>query len=488
MAKVLQEEVLLEKVLTEENVYNWKEAAKLYEKIAELFLNKNKKKKAAEFYYKSGWSFFYAAYASKNVEELKENSKNLLRTLRKAANINKKIGNLSDELECKGLILLTQAVYFMESKQDVLNLAKKSVEILNRSIEIHEKDKKSKSELARKLNKYTLATAFLVYCSTDAKDVEETLQKGINYAHEAWKISRDIKDLEKLADSLDTEWLLWNSLIMVKDFKQDKFWEDNLRNFLSRCDESQEIIGECKNSQILRSIYAATGLAYFNFGFHYIQEEIEQRKYLDKGIKLIEKSIVCARETGNNFALIYLLFSINFYTLVAGRIQYLQKRISKDINEVTKKGMIFKTSNLPTYISANYLPAMYYSNFAQRSFFTTSQRKSYADKGIEYAQKALGNSVSDVWDCFSHQAASWSYSQLISLTTSKEDRKNFIQKMIKHANQAKENADKFEGGISRALGFSSLYRAYRTLSDIADNKKEKIKMLNVAIDASKNYI
>jgi len=488
MTEITQEEVLLEKVVVEENNYNWKEAAILYEKIAQSYLDKEDKKKAAEFYYKSGLSFLDAAYSSKNAGELEEHSKNILRILVEATNIYEKLGNLSDELECKGMISLTKAVFFMESKQEVLSSAKKSVENLNRAIELHDKDKLNKTDLARKLCYYSLATAFLVYYINDVQDVNETLQKGFDFAYKAWKISKEIKNLRLLADSLNMEAFLWFFVVAVIDFKKDNCWKENLRNFLLRCDESQKIIGECKNSQILSSLYFAYGSAYLNFGFHYIEDEVEQRKYFDKCIKFLEKSVKYVRKTGNNFILIEDLYYLDHLALFAGRINYLQKRISKDIDELTKKGLVFKNTNLPTYIVANYLPALYYSNVAQWSFFTATHRKSYAKKGIEYAEKALENSLCDVWDCTTHQAASWSYSQLISLTTVKEERRKFIQKMIKHANQAKEIAEKFEGGIIQAIGFSSLYRTYKTLADIADNKQEKIKMLNIAIDASTNYV
>ncbi|MFW9972099.1 MAG: carbon-nitrogen hydrolase family protein [Candidatus Odinarchaeota archaeon] len=487
MTEIMQEENLLKKALLEEGTYNWKEVARLYEQIAKSYLDKEDKKRAAEFYYKSGLSFYDATIASVNVGQLKENSENLLRTVKKAANINKEIGNLSDELECRAMILMTQALFFMESKQDVLNAVKKAIEIHNKVIELHKKEGKSKIDLARKLYYYSLAISFLVYCNIEARDVNQTLQKGFDISYNAWKISKEAKDLRYLADSLFIETFFWNFLVAIKNVKQDIRWKDYLRDFLLRCEESQKFIGECKHSQILGSLYLATGFAYFNFGFYLIDDEVEQRRYLKKGIDLLEKSLGFIRNTGNVFFLIENLYFIDFYALIAGRMNYLQKRIGKDINEVTIKGCVFKTSNLPSYHISNFLPAVYYSNIAQMSLFNTTQRISYAKKGIEYAEKALGNSISDFWDCVSHQAASWSYSQLISLTTEKEDRKNNIQKMIKHANQARDIAEMFEGGISRAIGFSSLYRAYRTLADIADSKKEKIKMLKIAIDASKNY-
>ncbi|MFX1464548.1 MAG: carbon-nitrogen hydrolase family protein [Promethearchaeota archaeon] len=489
MAELTQVEDLLEKALTEENAYNWKQAAKLYKQIAELYLIRGAKERAAENYMKCGMSYFDAVNASENVGELEENTKYLLKSLKAGAKINKEIGNMSDALECDGLVFLTQALYFMEAKQEILNSAKQSFEFLNKAIELFDKEKTNKNDLARKLYNCSFATVFLVYCSFDKINLDETLQKGFDFAYDAWKISKDVKDLKILTDSLDLEINnLWSLVAFLKDFQKDESWIEYLRNFLVRCDESLKIIGECKNSRILRSIYSAMGLAYVNLAHYYIEEEIEQRKLFDKGLDFLEQSIEFARESRNNNALIYLLYWINFLALVAGKINFLQKRISNDIDEITKIGVIFETTNLASYPFAYYLPAFYYSNIAQWSIFTPTQRISYAKKSIEYTKKALGISASTLVDTWMCQALVWSYSQLINLTAIKEERKDLIQKMLKFTNQAKNFGEKSEGGLIRAAGYSSIYKAYKTLADIAENKEEKIKTLIIAVNANKNYI
>ncbi|MFX0057397.1 MAG: nitrilase-related carbon-nitrogen hydrolase [Candidatus Hodarchaeota archaeon] len=481
------EETLIEKALQEENAYHWKEAAKVYELIAESYLNKGEEKKVAEMYFKSSMLYLEACYAALSSEELEENGNHVIRTLKKSASLYNEKENVSEILECKGLVLLTQAVFQTESKLETRKLARNSFEILIKSYELRNKEK-NKENVARISYYCSLIGVYLVYCSNDPIEFNLIMQKGRDFAYETWKISKEIKSIKYLTDSLDMEFQFWSLLTMAKDFKKDVHWKNYLSNFILRCNECLSIIEGCNNARILESIYSTTGSAYFNFGFHYIEEELEQRKYIDKGINFIEKGIDYARKTGNNYLLVNLLFIINFYTFVSGRIKYLQKRISSDIEETIKIGMIFKSANLPAYVRSNYLPAFYYSNIAQMSLFTPNQRITYAKKGIEYALKALGTTVNEFMDNWTYQALVWSYSQLINLTTSEEERKKFIQKMLKSANKANENAQIFKGGIACAAGYASLYKAYKTLADIAETKEQKIKMLNVAVEADKEYI
>jgi predicted amidohydrolase len=60
--------------------------------------------------------------------------------------------------------------------------------------------------------------------------------------------------------------------------------------------------------------------------------------------------------------------------------------------------------------------------------------------------------------------------------------------MLQYAKQAEKLAEKYEGGWVRAYGYNSLYRAYKTLADIAQDEENKIEMLSAAINASENYV
>jgi excinuclease UvrABC ATPase subunit len=87
-----------------------------------------------------------------------------------------------------------------------------------------------------------------------------------------------------------------------------------------------------------------------------------------------------------------------------------------------------------------------------------------------------------------YQTLTWSYSQLAVIAAKKDERNEYAQKMFQFAKQAENITKNYEGGWFKASGSSSLYRAYKTLADIADNEEERITMLSAAINAAKNYI
>ncbi|MFW9887855.1 MAG: nitrilase-related carbon-nitrogen hydrolase, partial [Candidatus Thorarchaeota archaeon] len=73
------------------------------------------------------------------------------------------------------------------------------------------------------------------------------------------------------------------------------------------------------------------------------------------------------------------------------------------------------------------------------------------------------------------------------IASTKEERNQNAQKMLQYAQQAERMGEEYKGGFARAAGYSSTYRAYKTLADIAENEKERIKNLSAAIDAAVKY-
>jgi len=227
---------------------------------------------------------------------------------------------------------------------------------------------------------------------------------------------------------------------------------------------------------------------YCAFGFQFVEDEREQRAYLDKGLGLMEKALVFARKAKDKSLIIFCLFWLDWWALFGGRFEYVQKRIFDDLDEVVELGKIYVGLNVVWRFHANFLPAFYYGNFAQMSFFTPDQRKFYAEKAVEHAKESLKTSSFPPYIAWPYQMLTWSHSQLAALATAKDERDEHAQKMLQYAKEAEKVAEKFEGGFPRAAGYSSLYRAYKTLADISDNEEERIKMLAAAIDAQKKYI
>ncbi|MFW9804988.1 MAG: nitrilase-related carbon-nitrogen hydrolase, partial [Candidatus Thorarchaeota archaeon] len=86
-----------------------------------------------------------------------------------------------------------------------------------------------------------------------------------------------------------------------------------------------------------------------------------------------------------------------------------------------------------------------------------------------------------------YQILTWSHSQLAVIASTKEERNQNAQKMLQYAQQAEKIGEEYKGGFARAAGYSSAYRAYKTLADIAENEKDRIKHLSAAIDAAGKY-
>ena len=198
----------------------------------------------------------------------------------------------------------------------------------------------------------------------------------------------------------------------------------------------------------------------------------------------MEKGLVFSKKSKNNSLIINSLWWLNWLAISIRKFEFVQNRIPQDLQEMEELGKIFSNSYIIWYYYSNLLPAFYYATVSHRSFFTLDQRKSYAKKGIEYAKKALIKLAFRPYFGWPYQMLTWSYSQLANLDTSKEKRKEYIQNMLQYALKAKEIGEKYKGGFARAIGYSSVFRAYKTLSDNATSKKDKVEMLTAAIDAS----
>jgi predicted amidohydrolase len=486
MMKGEREAVLLERAEVEEKGYNWVEAARLYDEAAKSFLGKKMVEEAAGAYKKLGYAYARAAGTAGTAEEYVELNKRAVKAYKEADNLFGQSGNRPEELECEA-----EAFYVSASVAASVAEGKKaysqSYELFIESSELYSKEDDKKS-FARTLSRAAWASAYLVnYCS-DRWEIEQLTQKGREIADEAWKLSKDSSDLQSLAESLFAEgWLSWTQMTIVA-FKWNERWREYSRKFLSRCDESLKLVDGCDDPLIRGMSYLGASLWYCFFGFQFVEDEREQREYFDKGLGLMEKVLVFARKTKDNQTILQCLLWLDWWALYGGRLEYLQKRIFDDLHETLELGKIYAGSYTLWRSLTNFLPAFYYTNFAQRSFFTPDQRKSYAEKAIEYAKESLKSSVFPPFSVMPYEMLTWSHSQLATLATAKDERDENAQKMLQYAKQAEKIAEKYEGGFPRASGYSSLYRAYKTLADIAEDEEERTKMLTAAADAAKKYV
>ena len=480
------EGVLMERAGVEEKSYNWVEAAGLYEQAAKSFLGKKMVEEAAGAYKKLGYACARAAGTAETAEEHVERNKRAVEAYKEAENLFGQTGNRPEELECEA-----EASYVSGSVAGSVMETKKafsqSYELFIEASELYSKQD-DKESFARTLSRAAWTSAFLTtYCS-DRWELEQISRRGRDVADKAWKLAREIGNVQSLAESLFAESAIGFAEVGTVPFRWDERWRQYVRKFLLRCDESLKLTEGCDDPLVLGIIYCYTGAWHCAFGFQFVEDEREQREYLDKGSGLMETALVFARKAKDKSAIINCLFWLDWWALSGGRFEYIQKRMFDDLHEIVELGNIYEGLYNIWRFYANFLPAILYTYFAQRSFFTPDQRKSYAEKAIEHAKESLKTSSYPNFTAMPYQALTWSHSQLATLATAKDERNEHAQKMLQYAKEAEKIAEKFEGGFPRANGYSSLYRAYKTLADIADSEEERTKMLAAAIDAQKKYI
>ena len=481
-----KEAVLLEKAKVEEKGYNWIEAAKLYEQAAKFYLDNKMVKIAADTYKKLGYAYSRATWTAEEAEEYVERNKLTANAYKNAANLYKKTKNRAEELEC-----LAEASIASGNIADSVTEAKesfdKSLKIFIESSEFYS-NKDDQESVARTLSRASIASWFLVSFCSERLEIDQVLQKAREISEKAWKISKEVGNIQSLAESLLTVGAIGFIDSFIVPFRWSEGWKEYFRKSLLMCDESLMLADGYNDSRVLGAIYATAGRCYGFFGVQFIEDERKQREIIDKGIAFCEKGLIYAKDAKDKQLILWSLFWLDWWALIGGRFEYLLKRIFDDLHKIAELGKIYVGLYSLWRFYTNFLPTICYANFAQKSFFTPVQRKSYAEKGIIYAKESLKVSSYSPFFAWPYQMLTWSYSQLISRATTKNERDEHAQNMLECAKQAAKISENFEGGLSRAAGYSSLYRSYKTLADITDNKEEKIKMLMATIDAQKKYI
>ena len=480
-----KEAVLLERAEGEEKAYNWGEAANLYKQAAKTLLDKKRMEEAAEVYYKTGFAYYRAADTVETAEEHTEVIKNSVKALKEAVNLYSQTQSKAKGLECEALAL-SISTFIMSSVSEVKSILNKAHEFFIEASELYFKRNDQESYI-RTLNKTSYFLIWYICLCSDPKEMEEYYEKGIDIAFKAWNLSKDIKNIQYLAGALYNEVLL---CIIFQYFKyvRDYTREEYCRELLLRCEDSLRLVEGCDESHILGLIYSSVGFMSYNFGFHYIEDEVEQNKYIDKAIDSLEKGLEFFKKTKDKGKIVISLFNLILLPASAERINYIQKRIMNDVNELVEIGKIYRNTYLPWHFIAYEVPAFYYSIIARWSFFTSTQRKSYAEKAIEYAQESLKKLAFPPFISMSYTALTMSHSVLAYLITDKDEKEEHIKKMLQYAQQSNEIGEKYQGGHARSTGYYALDIAYNTLADNTESEEERIKMLTTAADASKKHI
>jgi len=434
-----------------------------------------------------GYAYERAAETAETAKDYLVQNQHAANTYKEAANLFKQIGNNAEEFECEAEISYVNGL-ISSSAIETKTLFSQSYELFIKSSDFFSKNEDQKS-LAKTLSRAALISWYIVtYCS-DQKEIEQHCKKCIKIGEKAWKLSKEVKNYQAMAESLMAMgWAQLGVPSWIGPYKLDKYWKEEVKKFNLLVNESLDLIESSEDSRALGCIYFTVSTFYGHLGVRFGEDEKEESELVEKSIKFSEKALIYAREIKDTHLIILIIFWLNYFCILKGKYKYIQKRIANDIKEMEELGKIYTGLNHLWYYYTMGLPAFYYSVIARRSFFSHAQRKIYSEKSIEYHNKSLKHLAFIPFAPMEYLGLTVAYSNLATFTTDKVDQEKYLDKMFQHAKEAEKFAVKYEGGMARAAGYNSLYNAYRTYTNITENKEEKIKMLSNAIDASEKSI
>jgi predicted amidohydrolase len=485
-----QEEALIEKAEIEERNYNWEKAAGLYEQIAKSYLEKDLLTDAAKVYNKLGYTCLRAVYASEIKEDYLNWNKQAVNAFSNAESLYTKTNDNLLSKECKAKAL-AQMCLVIPSIEEARKNIKNSIDIFFQTSDEYLKANNTENFIRLSTLMVEPMLLFVFLCSSPS-ELEYYSHLGRNLIEKAWTLLKEVDTIETRIKLLLGEYMItihtnrWTELT-YGDKKQEQIYKRHLK----RCEETLNLAQNSENDidySILGDIYAMTGFMYCISGSLLVEEKKERVRLAEKGFELLEKSVIFHKNSRNFQRAIQNTYSIDYQAGLFGRFEYLQKRILNDVHEVQKLGKIFDNLYTGIYSFMDFIPIDYYNLFASRSFLKADTRKSYAEFGIEYANKVLKRFAFGPYIVHIYQYITHFYSQLAILSIEDDPQEAYIQKMLKYATKTENLSKEYKGGTVRSAGYTSLYRAYRTLATITKDKEEKIKNLELAIDAARNNI
>ncbi|MFX1320110.1 MAG: carbon-nitrogen hydrolase family protein [Promethearchaeota archaeon] len=484
MVEKQKDETLLEKAQLEENNYNWIEAAKLYEQILNYFLERNMIDKVAFAYKKLGFTNVMASEMADSPVDLSNRCKNAIDAYDKAIKLFNQIGSKEEELECMGDKLYAQ-IFISTSNEEIKNSLKDAFKIFLEASELYSQKGDNESK-ARTLSRALFCIGWVMNCLSEESEYDLLYYKYLDLIDKALKSAIEVKNVRDLGEVIYGIFLICFFQIYFKNFRKDDDFKNIMMNLRKKINDTIDLIGDSEDYRALSMIYYTYGQIYCGYACHFIKNEIEQIDMSIKGISILEKALNYARKANNNHLITASIFFIDWWAFFQRRLNYVQKRIYGDVNEMLKLSKMVGHNHYCFY--ALFLPVFYYANMSQRSFFTIRQRKSYAKQAIKYAKEALNLTSNLPYSAWPYQMLTYSYSELTRLSSLKDEQNKYSDKMFDYAQKAVEISKNYEGGLIRATGYSSMYRAYKTLADLTLNEENKINMLSSAAEAAKEYL
>jgi tetratricopeptide (TPR) repeat protein len=325
-------------------------------------------KKAAVTYKKQGYAYTHAARTMKNVEKYLIKNKEAINAYKKAADLFEETGNNPEKLECEAEALYISG-FIKNSIMEAKEAFSKSCELFMESSDLYSKEEDQDS-IARIMSRIGMAFLYrVIYCSTK-EEIKRFSYEGRDIAAKAWKLSKEIGNVQLFVESLFAEgWLMFLEWF-ITPFRGDEIWRKKTESLLLRSNETLRIVSDCEDSRLLGMFYYGHGAMHLVLGNQFSEVESDQRKFVDKGIEFLEKALIFARKSKDNALVIELLFFFNWSISGSGRFNYLMKRVQTDLDEIVKLGKVFSGLYSIWSFYSSYYPALTHGYFASRSFFT----------------------------------------------------------------------------------------------------------------------
>ena len=472
---------LLEKANAEEKAYNWAEAAKLYEQLAEFYVDKSMVKEAAEAYKQLGYTNIRAAETSNNEKKYIDFSNNAITAYKEAAKIFNQMEKNAEVSECEAEVLFASGIiggFDIEVKK----VWSKALELFNTSYESYSNENDNES-CARTLNRAAMTSYFLIFVLTDYEEILHIFQKGGTIAKKAWKISKDIGNIQYLAESLSVEVSRTLQIVWFINIKANENGKKNFEEIGLKCNELLTLGENCNDLRINAMIYYVIGTWYLCKGFFFIDDEIEQREYFIKGVRFLEKCIEYARKIHEKAMVINSIINIAFYVSDSPGMQsYISKRYFGDRQTFISYTRRFRSLTIPSVTNAKVAVMARPSYIANNDILSHKVTLIFAREGIKYSMKFLKNTSSVYLAFWANNSLTCSYSALTKHAASRDKQVEYADKTLYYAQQTDNLVKNYEGWFMQA-SLDGSFLAYKSLADIAESNGNKIKMLNLAIDA-----
>ncbi|TFG11012.1 MAG: hypothetical protein EU535_07880, partial [Promethearchaeota archaeon] len=478
---------LISSAKQEESDYHLKEAIRLFKQILAISRKNQDIIKVAELCKKIGDLHFFGIFMADTEQEHGEMIDYGIEIYEEAIQLYNKLNIEVKVLECLAGQYKIKADKGISQKY-CLDMYANSLENIMEVSEIYRKQNDKTNQL-HVLEKATdILAALLQYC-INSDDFEKYSNIGDDLIDQGWALIQELGRKESIGSFLFLEHLIFFGI---------KFWihytrksgriEEIPKKHMKRQNEGFKALDTITDKFAKAKIYLSYGNLNCTLVARYIHDEEEQQELLEKGINSYEKALEITSDLNIKPYLINIIFWLNYHTVLLGKFQYVQKRIVEDIKEVKSIGKIYQ--NLYTFwgFLTNFLSAFYYQYFSQRSFLNIKSRITYAKNGIKELEVGLEKLPFGPFFPLSYQLLTTLYSQLILLTNDKDIREKYIKEMFACATKAEETGKIYKGGMSKAAAYTSLYRAYKTMSDVTTNKREKISNLMAAIEATKKNI